>query len=49
MLYNNIMNKRIVIEIDAEDKNKFKSVVAGEGKTMKEKIYEMIKEYLNKN
>ena len=48
MLYFNIMDTRLTIEIDSQTKNKFKGKAAGEGKTIKEKLVELINEYLRK-
>lgn len=42
------MDKRLTIEINEETKNRFKSKAAGEGKTIKEKLLELIEEYLRK-
>lgn len=41
-----IMETRLTIEIEEKTKNKFKSKAAGEGKTLKEKMLELIERYL---
>jgi len=40
------MDKRLTIEMDSDDKNAFKAKSASEGKTLKEKLTELIRDYL---
>jgi len=42
------MKKRLNVEIEAEEHNKFKSKCSLEGKTISERIIEWIREYLRK-
>ena len=39
---------RLTIEIDQETKNKFKARASNDGKSLKEKIIELITEYIQK-
>lgn len=39
---------RLTIEIDQETKNQFKGKAALEGKTLKEKLIELIRDYIRK-
>ena len=43
------MEKQLIIKIDGELRNKFKSICAGKGSTMTDEIIKMIKSFIKES